>query len=114
MDNSLAITVNSTEDGGAPSSSAGNPKTVRFQCGLLRETETFAEEDLQDVSLAALLEYVDEMLNVKVCMRDMLARVWSVKHLMEESGAGLVCVCIVTGALFGKPWRRLSQTGQRE
>ncbi|CAI8049412.1 Serine/threonine-protein kinase D1, partial [Geodia barretti] len=64
MENSPVVTVNNGEDGAAPSV-AGNPKTVRFQCGLLRETETFAEEDLQDVSLAALLEYVDEMLNIK-------------------------------------------------
>ena len=72
MENSPVVTVNNGEDGAAPSV-AGNPKTVRFQCGLLRETETFAEEDLQDVSLAALLEYVDEMLNIKVS--DLRARV---------------------------------------
>lgn len=41
-------------------------KTVRFQCGLLRETETFSEEDLEDVSLEALLEFVVDMLNAKV------------------------------------------------
>ena len=41
-------------------------KTIRFQCGLLRETETFSEEDLEDVSLDSLLEYVVDMLNVKV------------------------------------------------
>lgn len=63
MENTPSLTVNNAEDGAVPS---GNPKTVRFQCGLLRETETFAEEDMQDVSLAALLEYVDEMLNLKV------------------------------------------------
>lgn len=41
-------------------------RTVRFQCGLLRETETFVEEDLEDVSRDAILDYVVDMLNVKV------------------------------------------------
>ena len=55
---------------GVPSPVPGAPpKTVRFQCGLLRETETFSEEDLQDVTLDALLEYVVDMLNLKVRSR---------------------------------------------
>ena len=41
-------------------------RTVRFQCGLLRETETFVEEDLEDVARDAILDYVVDMLNVKV------------------------------------------------
>lgn len=52
------ITVTAEED--TPS------RTVRFQCGLLRETETFLEEDLEDVSRDAILDFVVDMLNVKV------------------------------------------------
>ena len=63
---SPTITVTADEGAvGAPSPVATS-KTVRFQCGLLRETETFSEDDLEDVSLDAILEYVVEMLNVKV------------------------------------------------
>ena len=60
----LSIAVTDDEDAPSPVNAS---KTVRFQCGLLRETETFAEEDLEDVSLVALLEFVEEMLNMKVC-----------------------------------------------
>ena len=64
MDDRASPTITATADEGAVS--APSSKTVRFQCGLLREAETFAEDDLEDVSLDAILEYVVEMLNVKV------------------------------------------------
>lgn len=41
-------------------------KTIKFQCGLLRETETFAGEDLDILCKDTLLEYVCDMLNNKV------------------------------------------------
>lgn len=63
------ITVMADEGTVSAPSPVGTSKTVRFQCGLLRETETFAEEDLEDVSLDAILEFVVEMLNVKVSAR---------------------------------------------
>ena len=61
-----AITVTADERAASAPSPVATSKTVRFQCGLLRETETFSEDDLEDVSLDAILEYVVEMLNVKV------------------------------------------------
>ena len=69
MEEVPSVTVGSGEEGGGPvacPAAPGAQKTVRFQCGLLRETETFSEEDLEDVSLVALLEYVEEMINGKV------------------------------------------------
>ena len=67
MEDSPSHAVSGEEGPHAPScSGAGARKTVRFQCGLLRETERFSEEDMEDVSLGALLEYVEEMLNGKV------------------------------------------------
>ena len=56
----VSITVTGDEGTEIPS------RTIRFQCGLLRETETFVEEDLEDVPREALLDYVVDMLNVKV------------------------------------------------
>ncbi len=41
-------------------------RTVKFQCGLLRETETFVGEDVEMVCRESLQEYVCDMLNVKV------------------------------------------------
>ncbi len=41
--------------------------TVKFQCGLLRETETFIGEDVRYLSKDSLLEYVADMLCLKVC-----------------------------------------------
>lgn len=68
MDSTSNPNVTVTADEGTVSgpSPAGASKTVRFQCGLLRETETFPEEDLEDVSLYAIMEFVVEMLNAKV------------------------------------------------
>lgn len=40
--------------------------TVRFQCGLLREMETFQGELLQYLSAETLLYYVCDMLQYKV------------------------------------------------
>lgn len=74
MENTAAISLTGGGDGAAarqqqqPLATGGGKMTIRFQCGLLRETETFAEDDMQEVSLPALLEYVDEMLNMKVCI----------------------------------------------
>lgn len=67
MDSTSNPNVTVTADEGTVSvpSPAGASKTVRFQCGLLRETETFSEEDLEEVSLFAILEFVVEMLNAK-------------------------------------------------
>ena len=56
----VSVTVTADEGTEVPS------RTIRFQCGLLRETETFVEEDLEDVPQEALLDYVVDMLNVKV------------------------------------------------
>ena len=41
-------------------------RTIKFQCGLLRETETFVNEDVDILCLETLLEYVCDMLNYKV------------------------------------------------
>lgn len=41
-------------------------KTIKFQCGLLRETENFVGEDLEVLSRDSLLDYVCDMLNNKV------------------------------------------------
>ena len=43
-------------------------RTVKFQCGLLRETETFIGEDVELLSKDSLLEYICDMLTVKVYM----------------------------------------------
>lgn len=57
-----AITVSAgTEDDEEPPR-----RTVKFQCGLLRETETFVGEDVDILCLETLLEYVCDMLNYKV------------------------------------------------
>ena len=40
--------------------------TVKFQCGLLRETETFVGEDVDVICTEALVEYVADMLISKV------------------------------------------------
>lgn len=40
--------------------------TVQFQCGLLREEETFIGYDLQIMGLDSLQEYVCDMLTFKV------------------------------------------------
>ncbi len=41
-------------------------KTIKFQCGLLRETESFVGEDLEVLCRDNLLDYVCDMLNNKV------------------------------------------------
>ena len=41
-------------------------KTIKFQCGLLRETETFTCEDLELLCRDNLMDYVCDMLNNKV------------------------------------------------
>ncbi len=41
-------------------------KTIKFQCGLLRETESFSGEDLDVLCKDTLLDYVCDMLNNKV------------------------------------------------
>jgi hypothetical protein len=41
-------------------------KTVKFQCGLLRETESFSGDDLDILCGDTLLYYVCDMLNNKV------------------------------------------------
>lgn len=41
-------------------------KTVKFQCGLLRETESFSGEDLEVLCKDTLLDYVCDMLTNKV------------------------------------------------
>ena len=51
----------------AENTSSDTPKkTIKFQCGLLRETETFVGEDLDVLCRDTLLEYVCDMLNNKV------------------------------------------------
>ena len=42
-------------------------RTVKFQCGLLRETETFTGEDVEILCRDSLLDYICDMLTVKVC-----------------------------------------------
>ena len=42
--------------------------TVRFQCGLLREMESFQGESVQHLSAETLLFYVCDMLQFKVCV----------------------------------------------
>ena len=41
-------------------------KTVKFQCGLVRETETFVGEEVELLCRETLLDYVCDMLNTKV------------------------------------------------
>ena len=41
-------------------------RTVKFQCGLLRETETFVGEDVDILCRETLLDYICDMLAVKV------------------------------------------------
>ena len=48
------------------SSGCESKKTIKFQCGLLRETETFMGEDLNVLCRDSLLDYACEMLNNKV------------------------------------------------
>lgn len=41
-------------------------KTVNFQCGLLRETETFVGEDVEMLCRDSLLDYISDILTIKV------------------------------------------------
>ena len=41
-------------------------KTVNFQCGLLRETETFIGEDVDLLCRDSLLDYMSDILTIKV------------------------------------------------
>lgn len=41
-------------------------KTIKFQCGLLRETETFVGDDTEYLYRDHVLDYVCDMLSVKV------------------------------------------------
>ena len=41
-------------------------RTVKFQCGLLRETETFVGEDVDILCRETLLDYICDMLAMKV------------------------------------------------
>lgn len=41
-------------------------RTIKFQCGLLRETETFMGEDVEILCRETLLDYICDMLTVKV------------------------------------------------
>ena len=41
-------------------------RTVKFQCGLLRETETFIGEDVDILCRETLLDYICDMLALKV------------------------------------------------
>ncbi len=66
-------------------------KTVKFQCGLLRETETFMGEELELLCRDTLLDYACDMLNSKVT--------WIVTEplagwLEPASTNILVCVCV--------------------
>lgn len=103
MDTPASPSVTVTEDERA--SSAPSPvvasKTVRFQCGLLRETETFSEEDLEDVSLDAVLEYVVEMLNIKVSTR-----------LLQCLCSTLACIDLYMYVCVDKVWCRPMGTAE--
>lgn len=59
MEPSITLTA---EDG----SSELVKKTIKFQCGLLRETESFMGEELEVLCRDTLLDYVCDMLNNKV------------------------------------------------
>lgn len=62
-----AITV-TMENGGQVAAEV--PKvTLKFQCGLLRETETFTGEDVRILCRDTLLDFVCDMLTFKVCRR---------------------------------------------
>lgn len=41
-------------------------RTIKFQCGLLRETETFIGEDVDILCRETLLDYICDMLALKV------------------------------------------------
>ena len=47
-------------------------KTIKFQCGLLRETETFLGEDVEDLCRDNLMDFVCDMLNNKVSKQSVL------------------------------------------
>lgn len=64
-----AITV-TMENGGQVAAELEVPKvTLKFQCGLLRETETFTGEDVRILCRDTLLEFVCDMLTFKVHRR---------------------------------------------
>lgn len=96
MDNTASPNVTVTADEGAVSapSPVGTSKTVRFQCGLLRETEKFAEEDLEDVSLDAILEFVVEMLNVKVATCTALSKYTLALYTLKLLSSPRLLTCI--------------------
>ena len=69
----------SAEDG---TNCEGATKTVKFQCGLLRETETFSGEDLDVLCKDTLLDFICDMLTNKVSVIDgRLARDLWVQHV---------------------------------
>ena len=49
-------------------------RTVKFQCGLLRETETFVGEDVDILCRETLLDYICDMLALKVSEWEMERR----------------------------------------
>lgn len=59
-----SITLTSEEGNGITTEVV--KKTIKFQCGLLRETETFTGEDLEVLCKDTLLDYVCDMLTNKV------------------------------------------------
>lgn len=58
-----------TVEDGTETEGIKEKRTVRFQCGLLRETETFVGQDVEFLCRETLLDYICDMLTVKVKSR---------------------------------------------
>ena len=58
----LVVTV----DEGTETEGIKEKRTVKFQCGLLRETETFVGQDVELLCRETLMDYICDMLTVKV------------------------------------------------
>lgn len=63
MENTASPAITLTLENGAVDH---HKKTINFQCGLLRETETFVGEDVDILSRDSMLDFVADMLCIKV------------------------------------------------
>lgn len=82
---SPAVTM-TLENGGAEP----QKKTINFQCGLLRETETFIGEDVGLLSRDSLLDFVSDMLCIKVGQTDESIKVHLVNPCVFNTHAAVL------------------------
>lgn len=81
-----------TVEDGTETEGIKEKRTVRFQCGLLRETETFVGQDVEFLCRETLLDYICDMLTVKFPEHpygDLLEKVLLYKHTSDNSLAKL-------------------------